>query len=238
LRPGDKTVSAASAARRLDYIGKHRSPLVILGVVGLQNSGKTSLLEVVIPRVSKAGFKVATVKHIAHDDLHIDVAGTDTSRHKKAGARLSVAVSDSESVYFHPRHHRLEEVLERIEHIEAPDLILVEGFKGSDLPKIVIGEADHGGSALYRWDGTPAGANEIADKIVEALVEESFGRVIDARPAAGPTSPQGAATHDSIRSLEAAERAIAERERALAQRIEEFERVAEPKKPRRFFKKG
>ena len=219
-------------------MGSAARPRVILGVVGLQNSGKTTLLEVVIPRVTKAGFRVATVKHVAHDDLQIDVAGTDTSRHKKAGARLSVAVSDSESVYFHPRPHPLEEILDRIRRIESPDLILVEGFKGSDLPKIVVGNADHGGSALYRWDGTTEGAIAIAEKIVEALVEESFGRAIEGKPPAGPTQATGAAANESRPSIVEAERALTERERALAQRIEEFERAAEPKRPRRFFKKG
>ena len=150
---------------------------MIVGIAGIQNSGKTTLVELLIPRVRSAGFKVATVKHIAHNDLRIDTGGTDTERHRRAGAHLAVAVSDLETVFFHERPGTLDEVLRRIRELEAPDLILIEGFKGSLHPKIVIGAVEHGGAARWQWDGTPGSAAAIAeDLMIEIRRERAVAR--------------------------------------------------------------
>jgi molybdopterin-guanine dinucleotide biosynthesis protein MobB len=145
---------------------------MILGVAGYQNSGKTTLIELIAPRVCAAGFTVATVKHIAHDDLRVDAGGSDTQRHRQAGATLAAAVSDAETVYFHGGGNSLDQVLARIAALDAPDLILVEGFKRSGLPKIVIGTVQHGGPAKWRWDGTPEGAAQVAQEILVELRAE------------------------------------------------------------------
>jgi len=142
---------------------------VILGVAGLHNSGKTTLLEVLIPAVIGAGFTVATVKHIAHGDLDIDKGGSDTHRHKRAGATVAAAVSDTEAVYFHGKAHTLEEVLSRLEQLGPFDLVLVEGYKGSSIPKIVVGGAQHAGRAAYTWNGEQADAVRIASGLIGQL---------------------------------------------------------------------
>jgi len=164
---------------------RSRAYLMIIGIAGYQNSGKTRLVELIVPRIVAAGFTVATVKHIAHDDLSVDAAGTDTFRHKRAGARLAVAASDTETVYFHSKGQTLEEVLERLEKIEPADLVIVEGFKGSRLPKIVIGEVQHGGQELHRWDGTEGGAEAIAESLMQGIRAERGG--VKRSRAPGPT---------------------------------------------------
>jgi molybdopterin-guanine dinucleotide biosynthesis protein B len=148
---------------------------MIVGVAGFQNSGKTRLVELIIPRIIQGGFSVVSVKHIAHDDLAVDAAGTDTFRHKRAGSRVAVAVSDQETVYFHARAQTLDQILARLKELEPADLILVEGFKASALPKIVIGEVEHGGPALWRWDGTEAGAAHIAQSLMAGIRAERAG---------------------------------------------------------------
>ncbi len=151
---------------------------MIVGIAGYQNSGKTTLVELLIPRVRSAGFKVATVKHIAHNDLRVDAGGSDTERHRRAGAHLSVAVSDLETVFFHETPGTLDDVLRRIRELEAPDLVLIEGFKGSAYPKIVIGAVEHGGPARWHWDGTPETATAIAeDLMIEIRRERAAARV-------------------------------------------------------------
>lgn len=163
---------------------------MIVGIAGLQNSGKTTLIELIVPRIVQAGYRVVTVKHIAHDDLRIDAAGSDTQRHRKAGARLAVAVSDTETVYFHGAPHTLDEVLARVDRLEEPDLVLVEGFKGSPLAKIVIGPVEHGGPAKWRWDGTPQGAALIAEDLMfEVRGERSQARKGETQP--GPPASPG-----------------------------------------------
>ena len=145
---------------------------MIVGVAGLQNSGKTTLIELMVPRIVAAGFSVATVKHIAHDDLRVDAAGTDTRRHRQAGARLAVAASPSETVFFHEGGRALNDVTRQVAAFGHFDLVLVEGFKKSGLAKIVVGAVEHGGKAKWRWDGTKNGASEIANSLVEGLARE------------------------------------------------------------------
>lgn len=148
---------------------------MIVGVAGYQNSGKTTLIELLLPQVSAAGFSVATVKHIAHDDLRVDAGGSDTQRHRRAGARLAAAVSESETVYFHGGGDSLDAVLARLAALDAPDLIIVEGFKGSPLPKIVVGKVEHGGEARWRWDGTREGAEAIGRELIAEVRAERGG---------------------------------------------------------------
>ncbi len=163
---------------------------VIVGVAGLQNSGKTTLIEWMVPRIVSAGFSVATVKHIAHDDLRVDAAGTDTRRHRQAGARLAVAASPTETVFFHEGGRDLREVAGQVAAFGPFDLVIVEGFKRSKLPKIVVGQVEHGGEARWHWDGSPTGAAAIAEALVEELrAERAQGR--KAKPRAGAAKRTG-----------------------------------------------
>lgn len=147
-----------------------RAP-VIIGVAGLQDSGKTTLIEFMVPRIVASGFTVATVKHIAHDDLRVDPAGTDTRRHRKAGASLAVAASPTETVFFREGGLEVDELTKRVNAMGDFDVVFVEGFKQSNLPKIVVGAVQHGGEARWRWDGTVAGAAAIADQIMHEIRE-------------------------------------------------------------------
>ena len=60
----------------------------IVAVVGKSNSGKTTLIEKLIPELNKRGYRVATVKHHNHL-LEIDTPGKDSWRHKQAGAQTT-----------------------------------------------------------------------------------------------------------------------------------------------------
>lgn len=159
---------------------------MILGVAGLQGSGKTTLVEQLVGRITGAGYSVGTVKHVAHGDLRVDTGGKDTERHRRAGARAAVAVSDEETVYFHSATHTLEHVLEKLAQVDDFDLVLVEGFKGSALPKIVVGEVEHGGPERFRWDGSGPDAVRIAEEIMEQLRAERMRKRAPPRPRRHP----------------------------------------------------
>ncbi|HEX9708513.1 MAG TPA: molybdopterin-guanine dinucleotide biosynthesis protein B [Candidatus Thermoplasmatota archaeon] len=167
---------------------------MILGVAGYQGSGKTTLVELVVPRIVEAGFAVATVKHVAHGDLRVDAGATDTERHKRAGARAAVAVSDEETVYFHTAAHSLEQVLERLALLDEFDLVLVEGFKASPLPKVVVGDVEHGGPARFRWDGTVPHAARIAEEIMGELRAERMRKRAPGGPRRHPGARRGRAS--------------------------------------------
>ena len=101
----------------------------ILSFVGRSNSGKTTLIERVIPELVRAGYKVATVKHAGHG-FDLDTEGKDSWRHKQAGASSVVIISKSSLAMFADvsDHMNVEDVRER--YLDASyDLILAEGWR-------------------------------------------------------------------------------------------------------------
>ena len=86
----------------------------ILSFVGRSNSGKTTLIERVIPELVRAGYKVATVKHAGHG-FDLDTEGKDSWRHKQAGASSVVIISKSRLAMFADvsDHMNVEDVRER-----------------------------------------------------------------------------------------------------------------------------
>lgn len=108
---------------------------VLIAVSGVKNSGKTTLIEKLIPRLSDEGLKVATVKHDGHD-FDPDIEGTDTFKHRKAGAYGTAIFSKNKFMVIKEQKNTQEKEL--ISYFSDCDVILLEGFKFSDYPKIEI----------------------------------------------------------------------------------------------------
>lgn len=113
--------------------GKRRPMLIAIS--GVKNSGKTTLIEKLIPRLKNFGYKVATIKHDGHD-FDPDVENRDTYRHKKAGAYGTAIFSESKFMIVKEEKQVSEEDL--ISYFKEADIILLEGFKNSNYPKIEI----------------------------------------------------------------------------------------------------
>ncbi len=110
----------------------------IIGFAGRANSGKTTLIEKVISVFKKQGLRVAVIKHV-HHPFDFDVPGKDTYRHKKAGAD-SVIVASREQfamVKDTPEEYSLGDIISRYVD-DGADLIIVEGFKTAQIPKIEV----------------------------------------------------------------------------------------------------
>lgn len=116
-------------------LGAH-SPVV--AIVGWKNSGKTTMVERLVAIFSAAGMNVATVKH-AHHSFDVDRAGTDSDRHRQAGARQVAIVSQKRMALMSEFGEAPEPPLEAVLSRLAPcDLIIVEGYKREKLPKIEL----------------------------------------------------------------------------------------------------
>jgi len=120
----------------------------VFGIVGARNSGKTTLVEALVSRLSDAGLRIATIKG-THHDIDLDVTGKDSWRHRQAGAFEVVLVTPRRFVLFHERSDpgppKLTELIARL----APaDLVLVEGFKRADHPKLEVHRPKHGAALL------------------------------------------------------------------------------------------
>lgn len=108
----------------------------VFGITGWKNSGKTTLTEKLIAEFSRRGFRVSTVKH-AHHAFDIDKQGTDSFRHRTAGAAEVAVVSGNRWALMHELRDEAEPSLEAILARLAPcDLVLVEGYKREPHSKI------------------------------------------------------------------------------------------------------
>jgi len=120
----------------------------VFGVTGWKNAGKTTLVERLVAEFVRRGWTVATVKH-AHHAVDIDQPGTDSFRHRAAGAsEVALVGGQRYAIMREGPEPTLAEVLARL----APaDLILVEGFKREPHPKIEV-RAGEVGPALAASD--------------------------------------------------------------------------------------
>lgn len=108
----------------------------VVGITGWKNAGKTTLTERLVAELSARGHAVSTVKH-AHHDFDIDKPGTDSFRHRNAGAREVAIVSDRRWALMHELRDEAEPALDAVLARLSPcDLVLVEGYKREAHQKI------------------------------------------------------------------------------------------------------
>jgi molybdopterin-guanine dinucleotide biosynthesis protein B len=109
----------------------------IISIVGKSDSGKTTLIEKLLPELTRRGYRVATVKHDVHG-FEVDREGKDSWRHKQAGAHTVVIASPNKVALIRDveKDWTLEEIRERL--IQDVDLIISEGYKKDVQPKIEI----------------------------------------------------------------------------------------------------
>jgi molybdopterin-guanine dinucleotide biosynthesis protein MobB len=152
----------------------------VLAVCGWSGSGKTALLEAVLPRLAASGLRVAVLKHDAHG-VDIDREGKDSDRLFRAGADVLLR---SPGEAFALWHGGLE-LAAALELLAAEhDLVLIEGHKETPLPKVWLAtEADAVAPAeltdvraVLPWDGARA---EALERLATELVREHHaGRLL------------------------------------------------------------
>lgn len=120
-----------------DYAAIKRSQKepAVLCVCGVKNSGKTTLLERLLPLLSEKGLKTAVIKHDGHDFIP-DVPGTDSYRMQMAGA-FAVGVFSSRRAMTY-RIQADTDFSWMISKFPEADLILIEGGKNTGYPKLEI----------------------------------------------------------------------------------------------------
>ena len=114
---------------------KKTSPSLV-SVVGNSGSGKTTFLEKLIPELIGRGLKVGTIKHDVHG-FEMDKPGKDSWRHKHAGASATVISSPYQigMVMDVAHDHKPDELLF---YFNGMDIVLTEGYKRGDHPKMEI----------------------------------------------------------------------------------------------------
>ena len=124
----------------------------ILGIAGYSGSGKTTLLEKVIPLLKQAGLCVSVIKH-AHHDFDIDRPGKDSFRHREAGAHEVMIASGHRWALMHELRQEAEPGLDELcARLSPCDLVLVEGYKFSPIPKLEVHRTETGHLLLHPND--------------------------------------------------------------------------------------
>ncbi len=133
----------------------------VMGIVGHSGMGKTTLLERLIPHVRQRGLSVSLIKH-SHKDIEIDRPGKDSYRLREAGCNEVLLLGRGRWALMHELRGAEEPPLPYLLERLAPcDLVLVEGFKGGDFPKLEVWRAGQGKAPLWpQWPGIVAVAHE------------------------------------------------------------------------------
>ncbi|MBQ5317417.1 MAG: molybdopterin-guanine dinucleotide biosynthesis protein B [Oscillospiraceae bacterium] len=111
-------------------------PLVFC-VSGYSDSGKTWLISRLINGFIADGYSCAAIKHDGHDHFS-DLPDSDTDIYTRSGAHCSAVFSDTRYSVHYRKSTTPDELIMGIKAVCSPDVIIVEGLKGSDLPKIEV----------------------------------------------------------------------------------------------------
>lgn len=116
----------------------------IFGVTGWKNAGKTGLMERLVAEITGRGFAVSTIKH-AHHTTDVDQPGTDSYRHRSAGATEVLLASGRRYALMHELRDAEEPPLTALlARLSPVDLVLIEGYKREPHPKIEAHRAETG----------------------------------------------------------------------------------------------
>ena len=122
----------------------------VLCVVGFSGSGKTTVTVGLIEALRHRGLQVGTIKHDVHG-FEMDQPGKDSWRHKQAGAATTIITSPKQIGMVMDVDHD-HQPLELLPLMAGMDIVLVEGFKRADLPKIEVFRADNGKPPACKGD--------------------------------------------------------------------------------------
>ncbi len=168
----------------------------VVSFVGRSNTGKTSLLEIVIREMADRGYRVAAIKH-SHHDFEMDRPGKDTWRLAAAGSQAVAISSPTRMALIERPETELSLADIRAKIGAGVDVILAEGYKQSGVAKIRVVADPAGDDGLrdlsdvlltvspeYAGDGRPC----FDPSDVAAIVEILINRIADRHSDGGPLS--------------------------------------------------
>ena len=128
----------------------------ILGFVAYSGTGKTTLLLKLIPILKKKNIRIGMIKHTHHKKFDIDHPGKDSYRLRQAGAEQMLVASGKRWALMVEMENKLDEpnLEQLLAHLNQDqlDLILVEGFKHENFPKIEVYRPSLGRPLLFPND--------------------------------------------------------------------------------------
>jgi molybdopterin-guanine dinucleotide biosynthesis protein MobB len=123
----------------------------VLGVYGSSDTGKTTLIVELVKRLTKEGYKVATIKQ-TNKAISLDTKDKDTWRHHAAGAQLTAFSSTSETDFLVHKPMNTFEMVQRITDFDYYDIVLIEGSDDPHIKKIQVGTGVERDNTICRYE--------------------------------------------------------------------------------------
>ena len=155
----------------------------LFGIAGHSGMGKTTLLERLIPALHARGVAVSLIKH-SHKSIEIDRPGKDSFRLREAGCQEVLLLGNERWALMHELRGASEPSLAYlVSRLQGCDLVLIEGFKGGEFPKLEVWRPAGGRPPLWpNWPGIvaiasdapqalPAGVRSLALSDLDAIVD-------------------------------------------------------------------
>ncbi|MEM8823243.1 MAG: molybdopterin-guanine dinucleotide biosynthesis protein B [Pseudomonadota bacterium] len=124
--------------------------MILMGITGHKNVGKTTLTESLVRHLTSKGLTVSTLKR-THHMLDLETAGTDSHRHRKAGAYQTLLASDARLTLMEEGPRDLQTLLTRL---SPCDVVLAEGWKDGHHARIEVWRPETGQPPLAKSDPT------------------------------------------------------------------------------------
>ncbi len=161
----------------------------IVAFVGRSNSGKTTVVERLLPVFGARGYRIAVVKHTLRRDIESDLPGKDTRRFWDAGA-VHTTLATADRIVHTQRYDAPPSLEIALRGVGEVDLILLEGYKDGSQPKIEVVRAARDPDLLpdlagrvacvsdvsgLSWDGPCFGFDDIP-ALADFIQERFIGR--------------------------------------------------------------
>jgi molybdopterin-guanine dinucleotide biosynthesis protein B len=143
----------------------------VFGITGHSGMGKTTLLERLVPQLRSRGLAVSLIKH-SHKNIDIDRPGKDSYRLRESGCTEVLLLGNVRWALMHELRDAEEPPLGYLlERMQRCDLVLIEGFKDDDFPKLEVWRAEVGKPTLWPdWPGIVAIASHGALPLPEIII--------------------------------------------------------------------